>query len=119
MAGAAAGTLTRRVAMLDPVRAATARQGADAARALRSAGDTPPVVTGLLEQVRIDHTVVDLVLVDERHRLPIGRPYITVAIDVQPLHRWPRPTSSDQDPKAPRRPRSFIESDSCYRPKHG
>ena len=38
---------------------------------------------------------------------------------VQPLHRWPRPTSSDQDPKAPRRPRSFIASDSCYRPKHG
>jgi putative transposase len=32
--------------------------------------------------VQIDHTVVDLVVVDERHRLPIGRPYITVGIDV-------------------------------------
>ena len=35
-----------------------------------------------LEQVQIDHTVVDVIVVDERHRLPIGRPYVTVAIDV-------------------------------------
>jgi putative transposase len=76
------GTLARRVAMLDPVRAATSRQGPDAARVLRSAGGTPPGVTGLLEQVQIDHTVVDLIVVDEQHRLPIGRPYITVGIDV-------------------------------------
>jgi len=76
------GTLARRVAMLDPVRAATSRQSADAARALHSAGGVPPAVTGLLEQVQIDHTVVDLVVVDERHRLPIGRPYVTVGIDV-------------------------------------
>jgi putative transposase len=30
----------------------------------------------------MDHTEVDLVVVDERHRLPIGRPYVTVGIDV-------------------------------------
>jgi hypothetical protein len=30
-----------------------------------------------LEQGQIDHTVVDVMVVDERHRLPIGRPYIT------------------------------------------
>ncbi|MFZ0119734.1 MAG: hypothetical protein WAN20_08675 [Pseudonocardiaceae bacterium] len=30
-----------------------------------------------LEQVQIDHTVVDVMVVDERHRLLIGRPYIT------------------------------------------
>lgn len=35
-----------------------------------------------MAQVQIDHTVVDLVVVDERHRLPIGRPYVTVGIDV-------------------------------------
>jgi putative transposase len=39
-------------------------------------------VTGLLEQVQMDHTPVDVIVVDERHRLPIGRPYLTVAIDV-------------------------------------
>ncbi|NHR04494.1 DDE-type integrase/transposase/recombinase [Chromobacterium haemolyticum] len=32
--------------------------------------------------VQIDHTKVDVVIVDEAHRLPIGRPYLTVALDV-------------------------------------
>ena len=35
-----------------------------------------------LQTYQIDHTVVDLIIVDELYRLPIGRPYITVAIDV-------------------------------------
>jgi hypothetical protein len=59
-----------------------ARQGPDAARDRRSAGGVAPPVTGLLEQVQVDHTPVDVIVVDERHRLPIGRPYLTVAIDV-------------------------------------
>ncbi|WP_197540202.1 Mu transposase C-terminal domain-containing protein [Saccharothrix espanaensis] len=42
----------------------------------------PPEVTGLLEQVQVDHTPVDVIVVDERHRLPIGRPCVTAAIDV-------------------------------------
>ena len=36
----------------------------------------------LLEQVQIDHTPVDVIVVDERYRLPIGRPYVTAGIDV-------------------------------------
>lgn len=35
-----------------------------------------------LQTYQIDHTVVDLIIVDELYRQPIGRPYITVAIDV-------------------------------------
>jgi putative transposase len=35
-----------------------------------------------LDVVQIDHTVLDLVLVDEEHRLPLHRPWITVAFDV-------------------------------------
>lgn len=35
-----------------------------------------------LAVVQIDHTPVDLILVDDLHRLPIGRPYLTLAIDV-------------------------------------
>jgi putative transposase len=35
-----------------------------------------------LQIVQIDHTPVDLILVDDEHRLPIGRPFITVAIDI-------------------------------------
>ena len=35
-----------------------------------------------LAVVQIDHTEVDVILVDDEHRLPIGRPWITLAIDV-------------------------------------
>lgn len=35
-----------------------------------------------LAVVQIDHTPVDVMVVDELHRKPIGRPWITVAIDV-------------------------------------
>lgn len=35
-----------------------------------------------LSVVQIDHTPVDLILVDDQHRKPIGRPYLTLAIDV-------------------------------------
>jgi putative transposase len=76
------GTVLRRIAQLDPVPSTTAREGGDAARSRRSAGGVPPEVTGLLEQVQVDHTPVDVIVVDERHRLPIGRPYVTAAIDV-------------------------------------
>lgn len=33
--------------------------------------------------VQIDHTPVDVILVDEVHRLPIGRPYLTMSIEVE------------------------------------
>ncbi len=32
--------------------------------------------------VQIDHTKVDVIIVDEQHRLPVGRPFLTLAIDV-------------------------------------
>ncbi len=35
-----------------------------------------------LAVIQIDHTPVDLILVDDEHRLPTQRPWITVAIDV-------------------------------------
>lgn len=76
------GAVLRRIAKLDPVTTVSARDGADAARTRRSAGGTPPEIAELLEQVQIDHTPVDVIVVDERHRLPIGRPYLTAAIDV-------------------------------------
>jgi putative transposase len=64
------------------MKATLAREGRDAARTKHSAGGVPPEVTQLLQQVQMDHTPVDVIVVDERHRLPIGRPYVTVAIDV-------------------------------------
>lgn len=78
----ARNTVARRVAELHPARVARSRGGQDAARPLQGAGGTPPEVTVPLEQVQIDHTVIDLIVVDERDRQPIGRPYLTIAIDV-------------------------------------
>ena len=35
-----------------------------------------------LAYMQVDHTPVDIILVDDVHRKPIGRPFLTVAIDV-------------------------------------
>src|SRR3954469_1290397 len=32
--------------------------------------------------MQIDHTLVDVIIVDEHDRLPIGRPWLTLAIDI-------------------------------------
>lgn len=75
-------TVARRIAMLNPVEVGRRREGADAVRQLQSAGGDVPVIGSILDQVQIDHTVIDLMIVDERERQSIGRPYLTVAIDV-------------------------------------
>jgi len=37
-----------------------------------------------LEEVQIDHTLVDVICVtDDEDRLPIARPYLTLAIDIK------------------------------------
>lgn len=41
-----------------------------------------PKVEFPLDVVQIDHTIVDVIIVDPIERLPIGRPYLTIAIDV-------------------------------------
>ncbi len=41
-----------------------------------------PEVFNPLDVVQIDHTPADIILVDDKHRKPIGRPWVTVAIDV-------------------------------------
>lgn len=53
-----------------------------AARRLTSAAGHGPVPRGPLDIVQIDHTPVHIILVDEITRLPVGRPWLTVAIDV-------------------------------------
>jgi transposase InsO family protein len=53
-----------------------AKQRFDTYRKKSEQGNVP------LSVVQIDHTKVDIILVDELYRKPIGRPYITLAIDV-------------------------------------
>ena len=78
----ARNTVAVRIKKLNPAQVKRAREGANAVRSLQSAGGVPPQITFILEQVQIDHTVIDLIIVDERDRQPIGRPYLTIAIDV-------------------------------------
>lgn len=75
-------TITRRISTLNPVDVGRRREGADAVRPLQSAGGDVPPIGSILDQVQIDHTVIDVIVVDERERRSIGRPYLTVAIDV-------------------------------------
>ena len=54
----------------------------DRATALRPAPGHFPNADYPLAVVQIDHTPVDIILVDDVYRLPIGRPWVTLACDV-------------------------------------
>lgn len=75
------GTVKNRIRAFGSVMAARTRRGRAAAQRLESsrghfdAGDWP------LARIQIDHTLVDLEVVDGTHRRVIGRPWVTLAID--------------------------------------
>ncbi len=58
------------------------REGAKAVQKLSPIVGATPEMDYPLQRVQIDHTKMDLIIVDETHRRPIGRPYLTVAIDL-------------------------------------
>ena len=64
----ARNTVDARITAMHPGRVTRSRDGPDAARSRQSAGNVPPPVTAVLQQVQIDHTVVDLMIVDEYDR---------------------------------------------------
>lgn len=78
----ARNTIRRRIDSLDPRAVTMRRYGPDQARSLQSANGTTPRPPAPLNVVQIDHTKVDLIVVDELSRQPIGRPSLTLAIDV-------------------------------------
>ena len=71
-----------RLKELDPGQAAKARlqPGEAATQTAFIPGNYQ--VQHALEVVQIDHTPVDVIVVDEANRLPIGRPWLTLAVDV-------------------------------------
>src|SRR5258707_498171 len=75
-------TIRRRLATYDPKELSKARFGAKAAgeefRPVRA--NTQPTLP--FQLLQIDHSPIDLIVLDERDRLPIGRPWISLAIDV-------------------------------------
>jgi len=75
-------TFLRRIRELTPAVLAAGREGKKSARRFQPIRGTFPGADFPYAVLQIDHTTVDIILVDETHRLPIQRPYITVAIDV-------------------------------------
>jgi len=74
-------TIGRRVAAVGAAGVLRRRPGPGERRA--AAGVRPgPRATRPLERVELDHTPLDLIVVDEEDRLPIGRPTVTLARDV-------------------------------------
>jgi putative transposase len=60
----------------------SSRYGQDAAlRQFRSVNGHR-VIEAPLERAEIDHTILDLFVIDERRSLPLGRPYVTACIDI-------------------------------------
>jgi putative transposase len=76
-------TVVRRVERLDARYAMTKRQGAKAARdkfGLVGVSSLRP--DGPMDFVQIDHTPMDVMVVDQEQRLSIGRPWLTLAVDI-------------------------------------
>ncbi|WP_159732893.1 DDE-type integrase/transposase/recombinase, partial [Methylosinus sp. Ce-a6] len=71
-----------RVARTDKRSLLQDREGAEAARARFAPVVGEYQVSYALEVVQIDHTKIDVFVVDSVHREPIGRPWLTLAIDV-------------------------------------
>ena len=76
-------TIRSRIKRLSPQLKTAKRQGKQAANELYMPLEGSfPNANFPLAVVEIDHTKLDIILVDDIHRRPIGRPWITVAIDV-------------------------------------
>jgi putative transposase len=77
-------TICNRVRSLDLRLATAKREGSKKAREVYG----PVAISTLrpsspLDVLQIDHTPVDVIVVDQQRRLPIGRPWLTLAVDVK------------------------------------
>lgn len=75
-------TIRERIRKIPQQTIVATREGSKAARKFDPIVSKSPETYYPLQLVQMDHTIVDLVVVDEKHRKPIGRPYLTVAIDL-------------------------------------
>jgi putative transposase len=78
----ARNSVLKRIRALDARFAARKRLGPKGAQAI--AQSTPGTLEAreALELIQMDHTLADVIIVDSRHRRPICRPWLSLAIDV-------------------------------------
>ena len=74
-------TIRRYIAKLDPYEVDIHRLGKHAAKKKHRTAIEVLTVADILDRWEIDHTLMDVLLVDEDTGLVIGRPYITVVLD--------------------------------------
>jgi len=74
-------TVRRRFNLADPEFVARRRHGSKNAQTLKPVKGQAPAAEYPLQIIEIDHTKADVILVDSVDHRPIGRPYITLAID--------------------------------------
>lgn len=74
--------IRKRIQQLSMQEVTKKRHGNNETRKLQPIIGVSPVPDHPLAILQIDHTPVDLIIVDEIYRKSIGRPYLTVAIDV-------------------------------------
>ncbi len=75
-------TVQRRLDAIDAREVMKAREGAKAARQRFAPVKGQNAAERPLDVVQIDHTPADIILVDSFERKPIGRPWVTLAIDI-------------------------------------
>lgn len=74
-------TVYRWLAALQQDLVDASREGAEAARMKYRAAIGSVKVSNVLERIEIDHTPLDLIVIDSLTKLPLGRPWLTMAID--------------------------------------
>lgn len=74
-------TIRRRISVTDPYKKKRSLEGKDAADQVYSPIDDYPDGKYPLETVMIDHTIIDVMIVDEDTRKPLSRPWLTILID--------------------------------------
>lgn len=73
--------ISRLIGRLNTEEVYMARHGRDAARNKFRSVTRHRITAGPLERAEMDHTQLDVFVVDERTAMPLGRPYLTVCID--------------------------------------
>ena len=74
-------TIYRTLRQLDQETADRCRFGLDEARHRNRTGLSTRRIRRNLQRVELDHMLLDIILVDEASGLPLGRPWLTIAID--------------------------------------